>query len=205
MLSEHLLYASDFAFEAIAFDTRSGDGGSDAVFADLERMNAVRQHDPGHGRGHIAISLKLHNHELWIGFPLAGDDVLPHQIHIDGEALRLGSIDQRDTMKRRAQMGRDVRPCVATLGCHKLLNHGFVCRQRDAFFLGATFVILSLNLQKGQIRVHILTDTYLLAHQLPVVMADIHIQRGGVVIHGIVGGDTLAIDLLREIIRLRGL
>ena len=48
----------------------------------------------------------------------------------------------------------------------------------------------------------LMSKTDLEAHELVVMVANVHVKRFGVVVHGVVGSNPLAVNLLRIIIRL---
>ena len=118
-------------------------------------------------------------------------------------------------------MRTDAVPCIAALSVdkpgygHFFVRTAFVLQDtlclganveaghHDTFLFGTAFVVLALDLQKSQVAVHVLPHADLLTHELPVVVAEVHIHVLCVVVHGVVGGYPLAVDLLRIVLLFR--
>ena len=178
------------------------------------------EHDVHHGAGYIAIAFEFDDDQIGVGLLFAVQHIIPLQVHIDGQPFGFGLVDQCDAPELGPEVRTDVRPAVPALGVNEgldgdrfvifslVLQHAWCigcdvkARHNDAFLVGASLVVFALDFEEGQVAIDILSDAYLLPHELSVVVAKVHIERVGVVIHGVVGSDAFAVDLLGVIIRL---
>lgn len=64
--------------EAVAFQSGRSQRRSDAVLTDLQRMNAVIQHDMRHRGGYIAVALEFDNYQIFERLAFARNDILPY-------------------------------------------------------------------------------------------------------------------------------
>ena len=175
----------------------------DTLIADLERMDALGEHDIRHLGRHIPVPLELDDDKIIVGLFFTAHHIVPYQVHVDRESFGLGFVDQRDTVEKRTQFGTQFTPFVPAFRGYETLY--FRTRQRDAFFLRSPFVVLAFDLEEREVGIHILPDAYLLAHELSVMMAKVHVKRSRVVVHGVIGRDALTVYFLREIVGFGGL
>ena len=168
-----------------------------------------------HLRRHVSVALEFDDDQFRIRFAFSAHYILPHQIQVNGQPFGLGLVDQRDSMKFSPQMRSQFGPRVPAFsrdevlyipflafGLAESLSGNIKARHGDTFLLCAPFVVLALDFQECQVAVHVLPHAYLLANELPVVVADVHVERVGVVIHRVVGGDAFAVYLLHIVVGL---
>lgn len=185
---------------------RIGEGGADTVFAYFEWMNTQGLHDGQHGGRGIAIALEFDNDQVGKRALDAGLQVLPDESGINSESLGLVSVDERDALKRGAQTRLKRRPVVPAPLLHEVayffrrMSDDVLIGNEYALLLGATFVVLILNLEEGGVGLHIGANTHFLTVQLAVVMMQIHLVSGGVVVERIVWRNRQTINHLYVVV-----
>ena len=154
---------------------------------------------------HLAVALQLDNHQIAHIQLSVALQVAEAQTAVDGQALRLALVDQRDArevvVQRRLQ---GVDTIAEVLAQKEALLRIFQIHvaHLNALLLGAPVVVLRLDLHELQATDAIGTEAYLLTVGMSPLVLVVHVKLCGVEVRGVVLQITLAVYLLHVVVLL---
>ena len=182
--------------------------GADAVFAKTCGFDAQLSQQGQDGRGLSAVAFEFDDDDVVHRGILASFVVVEVEVEVDGQALGLFKVHQRDAQKlvaegRREVVEGDAQHIVEELLAFVVADDGIDGRNGYALLLRLAVVVLALDFEERMSRVQIGARSHLRARQVARLVEVEHIMPLGVVpIRGAVGADALAVDRLRIITAL---
>ena len=179
---------SQFLLKPILFHLGTGETGADAIFADFVGLDSQVEKHVFQQRVGATVLFQFHHHQGRHRGRCTVAQVLEAQVAVDGESLGLGIVHQSDSVENGDQMRTQRIDLVGLFFRQKRRRLGVVedVRNRlhgDALLLRAAFVVLVFHLAEGQVGIDVSAHANFVAHQVAVVVDEVHGQLGRVVIH----------------------
>ena len=196
----------ELLLEQVLLEVLVGHHTADAILAEAGGLDAQLAQDVEHGAEDVAVALELNDDQgTDIGIALVLH-IMEMHVEVDGEPLRLAVVDECNAVEAVADGGVN----VAHAPMYELLEEvlvpvlaGDLLRGHfDTLLLGASVVVLGLDLQEGYVAVEIGPDTNLLARCPPVVMLHVEVVALGIPIGGHVVGYLAAVNDLGIVLPL---
>jgi len=203
--------------EVIALEVRIGECRSHAVLAESAGLDAQFPEHGQNGRWLQAVTLELDDDQSCQVGMVAGHQVVETQVGVDGEALGLGLIDQRDAVEAVLQVLGQHSGVVVQMLAQELVilpvllilpqeSNAVIRIERikvlhvNTFLLGSAVVVLGLHLEEVEARINIGSNAQLLSSDVSIVVNDVHVVVGSVEVGRVVGCQSLPVNHLCSII-----